>query len=1035
LIKCVTTVDYLVSDPLKEQGELAVFAFGLGNDAEDAASFSFSLENAKSINLPAEFSDPIRNPIWNDAFYEAEIGSIISVTYSFQHAHNNAISLEEPKHFWVHYGDITGGIEIDSLSWERGGALFKYKMIGALPSTTNAEFSWNTMPGTAGNDFIKKVELPRARLHSADNRPLEIFIDGNELKAPFYQGYLIAKIGPLKTVNSIPREALLRSLKFNTSLEIVGRIQSSDGRLLASDDAAEKNAPYTVVLEVKNLSPLRSKSVKADWSKTRRGGTKPIINPGANGGAVLIPEIEHNGSAIVALGNFRHNWEWIPEENPLIGIEALIDLNISLFNSFSEGFFKTIVKSVRKLTAFSTWGAAYQLYDFFISTATLVSDSEPSSSYRFEVKLSDEISIWNSTVVGKTEFDVPIDVSDDRMAALIGYVAAKLTADLALGSAIAALFTQPVTTVAGIATAVSFLQVAKLSYAVAMAAYIVAKDPPDNDYATDVRVNRTAPVIGSTRTSEFDRVFLLTEIAAFRDATFRARNKADGADLAGDYYWHSRQLLAASGFSFAASQLEEKLALLDGYYATDTPELTQDYTKTISDRFSTEGLPDSVEQALRDAGMTTEEIHGFLHRLISVKTLPAIKATEVIATRMLSSVSYFLESADLLIAGTRLRVGQLNEEVLPVSDDDLVKLTERDIDISRGFESELANSTYKEIISRQLEHVYKLIQHTGNLHVLEPYLDRATSAYMQSISRYGRIEDIAEFVSQQQSLGIIGQEISTALQSRAQSTAEALRENSTEAAISVKSFLQHIASLPNESLPDSLKTLISGSVKLASSPSQLKQDSYTLEVGREFRLGIMSNDECNMCQIVKESLFIESGMQGLNSNAVIAGEIALTPTYEMLGKHEIIYSVLDDLRYMRNTQVAVIEVVPSFFQNPSLAFDVNDDSFVTPLDALLILNDLSRNGARPTDKRDGMSKPYIDVDGNRQVAPLDSLLVLNYIGNKKFNSESNDSEGEDYEIKLSESNTQAVDAYMTDFYYSFSQVDEERLRRTRRSLC
>lgn len=65
------------------------------------------------------------------------------------------------------------------------------------------------------------------------------------------------------------------------------------------------------------------------------------------------------------------------------------------------------------------------------------------------------------------------------------------------------------------------------------------------------------------------------------------------------------------------------------------------------------------------------------------------------------------------------------------------------------------------------------------------------------------------------------------------------------------------------------------------------------------------------------------------------------------------------------------------YQNSDNAFDVNADSAVTPLDALLIINDLNENGARelppPTTTEIGTQ---LDVNGDGMSTPLDALLVI-----------------------------------------------------------
>jgi hypothetical protein len=74
------------------------------------------------------------------------------------------------------------------------------------------------------------------------------------------------------------------------------------------------------------------------------------------------------------------------------------------------------------------------------------------------------------------------------------------------------------------------------------------------------------------------------------------------------------------------------------------------------------------------------------------------------------------------------------------------------------------------------------------------------------------------------------------------------------------------------------------------------------------------------------------------------------------------------------------------WQNQRDPNDVDDDGFVSPLDVLLIINNLNEKGARLLSASD-TTPPFLDVDGDSFVAPVDVLLVINA-------NEANASEGE-----------------------------------------
>jgi hypothetical protein len=69
--------------------------------------------------------------------------------------------------------------------------------------------------------------------------------------------------------------------------------------------------------------------------------------------------------------------------------------------------------------------------------------------------------------------------------------------------------------------------------------------------------------------------------------------------------------------------------------------------------------------------------------------------------------------------------------------------------------------------------------------------------------------------------------------------------------------------------------------------------------------------------------------------------------------------------------------------NQDNVLDVNDDDAVSPLDALLVLNELNQSGARELAAR-GSAKSYLDVNTDGFVSPVDALLVLNELNRINF---------------------------------------------------
>ncbi len=90
-------------------------------------------------------------------------------------------------------------------------------------------------------------------------------------------------------------------------------------------------------------------------------------------------------------------------------------------------------------------------------------------------------------------------------------------------------------------------------------------------------------------------------------------------------------------------------------------------------------------------------------------------------------------------------------------------------------------------------------------------------------------------------------------------------------------------------------------------------------------------------------------------------------------------------QYPPTVQTFVIEILPNVnpFHHPSLPFDVSGDNQVTPLDALLILNAISRNGGPGPITDFPAPGQYWDVNGDGYITPMDAMLVLNYLNSQR----------------------------------------------------
>ncbi len=70
-------------------------------------------------------------------------------------------------------------------------------------------------------------------------------------------------------------------------------------------------------------------------------------------------------------------------------------------------------------------------------------------------------------------------------------------------------------------------------------------------------------------------------------------------------------------------------------------------------------------------------------------------------------------------------------------------------------------------------------------------------------------------------------------------------------------------------------------------------------------------------------------------------------------------------------------------RNPRNAMDVNDDTAVSPLDALLVINELNSAGRTPAAHGAGTDQLFLDVNGDSFLSPLDALVVINELNRAK----------------------------------------------------
>ena len=89
---------------------------------------------------------------------------------------------------------------------------------------------------------------------------------------------------------------------------------------------------------------------------------------------------------------------------------------------------------------------------------------------------------------------------------------------------------------------------------------------------------------------------------------------------------------------------------------------------------------------------------------------------------------------------------------------------------------------------------------------------------------------------------------------------------------------------------------------------------------------------------------------------------------------------LADIHYgLTSLTIVSPDAGPTSAGNLGEPLDVNFDSFISPIDALLVINQLNRGGAPPSGR--------LDVNHDTFVSPIDALLVVNYLNRRDGSGE------------------------------------------------
>lgn len=195
------------------------------------------------------------------------------------------------------------------------------------------------------------------------------------------------------------------------------------------------------------------------------------------------------------------------------------------------------------------------------------------------------------------------------------------------------------------------------------------------------------------------------------------------------------------------------------------------------------------------------------------------------------------------------------------------------------------------------------------------------------------------------------------------------------------------------------------SLLINSAPVASNDSAFTFK-GTPLDVNVLANDRDIDGAIDPATIQIEvspgsSGVVEVLSN----GLIRFTPATGFSGDVQFAYSVRDNSGTPSNPANVNVRVQNSRWQNPQDNLDVNSDGFVSPIDALLLINYLNGDGERFLPASGITPQPFLDPTGDEFISPLDVLSVINFLNE---NAGRGQGEGEGSEVLETLSPTYAM---------------------------
>jgi hypothetical protein len=164
-----------------------------------------------------------------------------------------------------------------------------------------------------------------------------------------------------------------------------------------------------------------------------------------------------------------------------------------------------------------------------------------------------------------------------------------------------------------------------------------------------------------------------------------------------------------------------------------------------------------------------------------------------------------------------------------------------------------------------------------------------------------------------------------------------------------------------------------------------RDDSATTALSSDVTINVLANDRDPDGELAAVAITLTTPNHG---TAIVTTDnrIRYSAPANFTGVDLFTYTLTDGQKLTSapaTVQVMVLDLDRQRpFLSPSMAADVNNDGTVSPIDALLVINEINLHGSRnlpttPVTAQDVFG--FVDINGNGSVEPLDALLVISVL--------------------------------------------------------